>query len=106
MFYRDHERVIPYENCVDIRLCEREEDVLELYRLSWEMSKVNVNDLATSETCGLVVDINSEAGRPLAECQQVFDYRPAYIEERQLHLYTLRFWGAFVFCMAFEAIEV
>ena len=41
LFYRDHKRVMPNENCKDIRLCEREEDVPELYTLSWEMSKVN-----------------------------------------------------------------
>ena len=41
LFYRDHKRVMPYENCKDIRLCEREDDVPELYALSRDMSKVN-----------------------------------------------------------------
>ncbi|MCI0376903.1 MAG: HNH endonuclease [Gemmataceae bacterium] len=102
LFYRDHKRVMPHENCKDIRLCEHEEDVPELYTLSWEMSKVNVNDLVPSEPSGLVVVADVEAGQALAVCRQVFDYRPAYFEEKRLHLYTLRFWEAFVFCMAFE----
>jgi hypothetical protein len=102
LFYRDHKRVMPHENCKDIRLCEREEDVPELYTLSWAMSKVNVNDLVASEPGGLVVVGDQEAGQALTACRQVFDYRPAYFDEKRLHLYTLRFWEAFVFCMAFE----
>jgi len=102
LFYRDHKRVMPYENCKDIRLCEREEDVPELYTPAWAMSKVNVNDLVPSEPGGLVVDADVEAGQALAACRQVFDYRPAYFEEKRLYLYTLRFWEAFVFCMAFK----
>jgi hypothetical protein len=66
------------------------------------MSKVNVNDLVPSEPRGLVVVADVEAGQALAACRQVFDYRTAYFEEKRLHLYTLRFWEAFVFCMAFE----
>jgi hypothetical protein len=102
LFYRDHKRFMPYENCKDIRLCEREEDVPELYSLSWEMSKVNVNELAPSETNGLVVVTDAEAGQAQAAYRQVFDYRAVYLEERQLHLYTLRFWEALLFCLAFE----
>lgn len=102
LFYRDHKRVMPYENCKDIRLCEREEDVPELYTSNWAVSKVNVNDLVPLEPGGLVVVVDAEAGQARAAYRQVFDYRSAYIEEKQLHLYTLRFWEAFVFCMAFE----
>jgi hypothetical protein len=102
LFYRDHKRVMRYENCKDIRQCEREEDVPEFYRLSWEMSKVNVNDLVPTEPGGLVVVTDVEAGRAPAACRRVFDYRPAYFREKHLHLYTLRFWETFVFCMAFE----
>ena len=50
----------------------------------------------------LVVVADVEAGQGLTVCRDVFDYRPAYFEEERLHLYTLRFWEAFVFCMAFE----
>ena len=102
LFYRDHKRVMPHENCRDIRLCEREEDVPELYTLAWEMSKVDVNGLVPSEPAGLVVDADVEAGQPLAACREVFDYRPAFFEEQRQYLYTMRFWQAFVFCMAFE----
>lgn len=102
LFYRDHKRVMPHENCRDIRLCEREEDVPEVYGLSWEMSKVDVNNLIPSESGGLVVIVDLEAGQALSACRQVFDYRAAYFEEKQLHFYTLRFWEAFVFCMALE----
>jgi hypothetical protein len=102
LFYRDHKRIMPYENCKDIRLCEREEDVPELYSLSWEMSKVNVNDLLPSTTSGLVVVEDMQAGQAVTVCREVFDYRQAYFEEKRLHFYTLMFWQSFVFCMAFE----
>lgn len=102
LFYRDHKRIMPYENCKDIRLCEREEDVPEFYRLSWELSKVNVNSLVPLEPSGIVVVVDTEVGQAQAANRQVFEYRSAYIEKRQLHLYTLWFWEAFVFCMAFR----
>jgi hypothetical protein len=76
-----------------------------MYTLSWEMSKVNVNDLSPSETGSVVVVEDVQSGQALAINREVFDYRPAYIEDEGLHLYTLRFWGAFVFCMAFEDPE-
>jgi hypothetical protein len=102
LFYRDHKWVMPRENCRDIRLCERDDDVPELYRLSWDMTKVNINELVASEQYGLVVVTDLEAGQAPAACRQVFDYRPAYLEEERLHFYTLRFWEAFLFCMAFQ----
>jgi hypothetical protein len=100
LFYRDHKRVMPHDNCEDIRLCEREEDVPEFYRLSWELSKLNVERLVPLEPGGIVVANDAEAGQPQAADRRVFDYRSAWIEEIQLHLYTLGFWEAFVFCMA------
>ena len=102
LFYRDHKRFMPYENCKDIRLCEREEDVPEFYTLGWELSKVKVNRLVPSEPCGNVVAVDNEAGTPLTVCRQVFEYRAAYIESKRSHLYSMRFWEAFMFCMAFE----
>ena len=102
LFYRDHKRIMPYENCRDIRLCEREEDVPEFYRLSWELSKVKVDSLVPSMPGEVVVIGDREAGAPLAACRQVFEYRPACIGPKRLHLYTLMFWEAFMFCMAFE----
>ncbi len=102
LFYRDHGRFMPYDNCKDIRLCEREEDVPEMYSLSWGLSKVSVNDLTPTQPDGLVVVEDSDAGKALAACRQVFDYRPAYIEQDRLHFYSLRFWESFFFCMVFQ----
>ncbi len=93
---------MPYENCRDIRLCECEDDVPEVYTLSWEMSKVNVNDLAPSGPSGIVIVRDTEAGQALTACRGVFDYRRAYLEPERVHFYTLRFWEAFMFCMAFD----
>lgn len=102
LFYRDQKRFMPYENCKDIRLCEREEDVPEMYSLSWGLSKVSVGELTETRADGLVVVEDSDAGKALAACRQVFDYRPAYIEQDRLHFYSLRFWESFLFCMVFE----
>lgn len=102
LFYLDRKRIMPYENCKDIRLCLSEEDVPELYSLSWAMSKVNVHDLIPTEPGELVVVADAEAGQARTACRKVFDYRPAYLEKRRLHLYSLRFWEAFMFCMAFD----
>jgi hypothetical protein len=77
LFYRDHKRFMPYENCKDIRLCEHENDVPELYTLSWEMSKMNPNDLMPSESASVVVVAEIEAGQTLTACREVFDYRAA-----------------------------
>ena len=102
LFFRDHGKFMPYENCRDIRLCECEDDVPEVYTLSWEMSKVNVNDLAPSGPSGIVIVRDTEAGQALTACRGVFDYRRAYLEPERVHFYTLRFWEAFMFCMAFD----
>jgi hypothetical protein len=102
LFYRDYKRVMPHENCKDLRICEREEDVPDLSTLSWEMSKVNVNDLIPSQPGGLVLVADGKSGRAQAADRRIFDYRNAYLEKERLHLYTLRFWEAFMFCMAFE----
>jgi len=93
---------MPYENCKDIRLCEREEDVPEFYRVSWELSRVNVSDLVPPEPGGKVLVVDGEAGAPHSACRQVFEYRTAYIPPRRLHLYSLCFWEAFMFCISFE----
>ncbi|MFN0196269.1 MAG: hypothetical protein ACKVT0_05965 [Planctomycetaceae bacterium] len=102
LFYRDHKRDIPYQACKDIQFCERDEDVPEQYSLSWEMSKVNVMDIVPADPVSRIVIPDAKAGQALAVCPKVFDYRSAYLEEDGLHLYTLRFWEAFMFCMAFE----
>ncbi len=46
---------MPYENCKDIRFCECEDDVPEVYKLSWSMSKVCVKDLVPMTPSGIIV---------------------------------------------------
>ena len=105
LFYRDHQRVMPYENCRDIRLCESEEDVPEMYRLSWELSRTNFNDYVPKDPSGLELVTDTKAGQPLTACPQVFSYREACLEQENLHLYTVMFWGSFVYCMAFSEAQ-
>lgn len=102
LFYRDHQRVMPYENCKDIRICESEDDVPELYRLSWELSKINRKDYVPKDPSGIELVTDSKAGLAKTACPQVFNYRTAYLEQQDLHLYTLMFWESFVYCMAFS----
>jgi hypothetical protein len=102
LFFRDEGRVMPYENCNDVRLFEREEDVPEFYQISWDMSKVNVHELTPLPSSEIVVVEDAKAGQALAADRRVFDYRSAYFEEKRLHLFSLRFWEAFIFCLAFS----
>jgi len=103
LFYRDHTCVMPYENCKDIRIYEREKDVPEFYMLSWEMSKAHVNDAQPMDPDGTVVVAEEHAGRAVAVCESVFSYRAAHLDD--LYLITLFFWEAFVFCMTFSKPE-
>jgi hypothetical protein len=78
VFYHQHHRFMPRGNCKDIRLCERPEDVPEMYTLSWHTDAVTV-------------------------CPKVFSYRTAALDG--CHFMTLLFWQAFTFCMVFEEIS-
>lgn len=102
LFYRDHARYIPTDHCKDIRLCEQESDVPELYRLSWELSKTSVDDLPLHQSGGTIVEADENEGKAESASATVFSYRSHYDESEQLHLYTLMFWEAFAFCLAFE----
>jgi hypothetical protein len=62
LFFRDNQRYVPSENCKDIRLCESENDVPEMYQLSWELSKVNVNDLPRIEGSKIVIAAPEDGG--------------------------------------------
>jgi len=99
LFYRDHERVVPHDNCKDIRFCDREDAVPEIYRLSWDMSKMQGSDDVQDE---IIVVADEKLGRPQGSYAEVFSYRSAYIAASRLHYYNLNFWGAFMYCMAFE----
>jgi hypothetical protein len=99
LFYRDQQRVIPLETCRDIHLCQSEEEVPEIYRLSWGWSKVNVPDCVPVEPSGLLI-ADPESGKPAGACNAVFSYRTACVNG--MHVYSLMFWQAFMFCMLFD----
>lgn len=101
LFFRDHKRVVSFENCKDIRLCESMADVPELYKLSWNATKVSLSEFVASPVDGIVTVENLGHGAPLTAFKEVFDYRSCYFDERRLHFYTLRFWASFMYCMAF-----
>ncbi len=67
---------MPRQTCKDVRLCQAEAEVPELYQLSWP---------------------GVEAKSVLPE---VFSYRR--FEFDNLHLFSMLFWKAFLFCAAFE----
>jgi hypothetical protein len=72
-------RYMPLENAKDIRLCLEEREVPELYHLAWK-------------------------ARPARGVyQKVFSYR--HFEFDGLHLLSMLFWEAFMFCVAFEESE-
>lgn len=104
LFYKDHGRVIPFEACYDVRLCEHIDRVPEYYRLSWGLSKVNVHELTSKSVSGVVVVNDAAAGLPPAVCRAVFDYRGAeLVLDGVIHYpYTLRFWESFVYCVSFS----
>lgn len=106
LFYRDHNRFMPEDSCKDIRLCESEDDVPELYQHSWGSSKVNATELNPLGQNTIIVVEDAERGKPHSVSHQVFDYRTYYFEEARLHFYTLFFWSAFAFCMTFEEPDV
>ncbi len=78
LLYRDQGRHIPWENCKDIRLCESETDVPELYRLSWSAKEAKVQSVIP----------------------RVFSYRRCKFDS--MHLLSMCCWEAFMFCVLFE----
>jgi len=99
LFYRDHTKVMPLDNCKDIRLCETPGDVPDFYTASWELDKLRVADVPVNEN-GIAVP-QGALGLPRAVLQEVFDYRLVHSPDLQLYLITLRFWQSFMYCMAF-----
>ena len=77
LYYLDRQGYMPRANCKDIRLCELESEVPELYQLSW---------------------LGAEAKSVLPV---IFLYRR--FEFDNLHLFSMLFWDAFMICAAFEA---
>lgn len=76
LFYLDESRYLPRRNCKDIRLCQTEGEVPQLYQLSWRR------------------------GEAKSVLPGVFSYRR--FEFENLHLFSMLFWEAFMFCTAFE----
>lgn len=76
LFYLDHDRYIPRGNCKDIRMCLNISEVPEMYQLSWR-------------------GVSAKAVLP-----EAFSYQHFKVET--LHLFSLLFWEAFLFCMAFR----
>lgn len=98
LFYREHRRVMPRDNCRDIRLCHTECDVPEIYSLGWALSNP-LKIVPASPTSSLLLrELGS--GVPDAAYSPVFSYRRACFDG--LHYYSLMFWEAFVYCLAFE----
>jgi|CXWL01.1.fsa_nt_gi hypothetical protein len=76
LLYLDYKRYVPRQNCKDIRLCELETGVPELYQLSWQGAEAK------------------------SVVPAVFSYRR--FEFENLHLLSLFFWESFMICAAFE----
>jgi len=76
LFFRDHGLFMPRHNCRDIRLCESLQDVPEMYTAIWQ------------------------PGAPVTVSPSIFSYARAVVDG--LHLWSLFFWEAFMFCMLFE----
>jgi hypothetical protein len=76
LFYLDKDQHVPRANCKDIRLCESESDVPELYQFSWRGAEAR------------------------AVLPAVFSYRRCEFDN--LHLFSMLFWEALMFCVALE----
>jgi len=88
LFYIENKNFVPLQNAKDIRFCLNENEVPERYKLCWLATKLSgaypkVFSYKYFNTCKY-----SASGK--------------YPELDKLHLYTLRFWEAVMFCVAFE----
>lgn len=76
LFFRENSRFLPWDNCKDIRLCHTDENVPEMYRLSWQ------------------------ATERVAVCPSVFSYWSAFLNG--MHYFSLLFWEGFMICILFD----
>ncbi len=67
---------ISESNCFDLRFCENESEVIELYRTLWKISPV------------------------YAVYQKVFSHKYFYLDN--VHYLCLLFWGSFMYCLCFK----
>ena len=80
LVYLETNRYMPLENAKDIRLCLEENEVPELYQLSFKASPIK------------------------GACPQVFSYR--YFKFDTNHLLSMFFWESFMFCTLFDEAVV
>lgn len=88
LLYIENNSFLPLQNAKDIRFCLNDNEVPELYKLYWPVVKLSgvypkVFSYKYFNTCKY-----SASGK--------------YPELDKLHLYTLLFWEAVMFCVAFE----
>jgi hypothetical protein len=88
LFYIDSKRFLPLENAKDIRFCLNEDDVPELYKLYWPAVKLS----------GVYPKVFSY--KYFNTCK--YSVSGKYPELDKLHLYSLLFWEAVMFCVTFE----
>lgn len=75
LFYMEHNHFLPRDSCKSIQLCENEQDVPEMFRLSWGLTEM--------------VTVRPD----------IFSFKKVLLDG--MHYYTLFFWEAFMFCMLF-----
>lgn len=75
LFFLERERYMPRELAQDIHVCESEDDVPELYRLTWRPDNVK------------------------GACPAVFSYR--YFQAEAFHIFSMLFWEAILCCTTF-----
>jgi len=73
------ELYVPETSIVDMRICEEESEVPEMYRLSWQ------------------------AAKPQGSYHRVFSYK--YMSFDNYHLLSLLFWEAFMFGVTIQTIR-
>jgi hypothetical protein len=88
LFYVENKNFVPLQNAKDIRFCLNESEVPELYKLYWPTIKLG----------GAYPKVFSY--KYFNACK--YSASGKYPELDRLHLYTLLFWEAVMFCVAFE----
>jgi len=78
LHFREFGQFLPKANCKDIRLCTHRDDVPECYSLTWQMKQFKTF------------------------CPAVFSYWCIDFPPKNLILFSLLFWEAFMFCLTFE----
>jgi len=98
LHFRDHGQILSDTSCFHASIHEREGDVPAFFQLLWDLSKVDINTLQPRKPGGIIV-MDESVGKAPGCCPAVFDYRPAEFEGN--FYYSMRFWEAFIFCLAF-----